>query len=348
MRMGVIGLNHPHAEGHMQALEGAPEIEQLLIWDPDPQRVQQAAKKWAKAEPIVSPDDLLADPYIPAMAIFVPDVEAGAWNLRAVQAGKWVYGDKPGAQTAAELAKIVEAAQQTGVHFCPCYANRVHPVALEIRQLLQKGAIGEILSFHCMWITSSVLVRGPESWLFHKAYSAGGILTWLGCHWLDMLRFLLACEVVEVAAMTATFTPEVDVEEVATVCLRLANGAVGMLRAGYLLPIWAENDDSDLQFQFEGTQGALTWHPHSQPPGYRLRTVNPEFARGSWGRRVLIDPAPSSSRPGYAGEFLAHFLRAVRGEGEAPATEEDAWQVMRIVEAAYASAQDGRSIRLDA
>ncbi len=347
MRMGVIGLNHPHAEGHMQALEGAPEIEQLLIWDPDPQRVRQATEKSTKAEPIASPDELLSDPYIPAIAIFVPDVEAGEWNLRAVQAGKWAYGDKPGAKTAAELRKIMEAAQQTGVHFCPCYANRVHPVALEIRQLLQKGAIGEILSFHCMWITASVRARGPESWLFHKAYSAGGILTWLGCHWLDMLRFFLAGEVVEVAAMTTTFTPEVDVEEVATVCLRLASGAIGMLRAGYLLPIWAENDESDLQFQFEGTQGALTWHPQSRPPGYRLRTVNPEFACGGWGRRVLIDPAPSSGRPGYAGEFLAQFLRAVRGEAEAPATEEEAWQVMRLIEAAYASAREGRSIRLD-
>lgn len=347
MKIGVIGVNHPHAGGHLQALEAAPEIERLLIWDEDPELAQKAVSNSAKAAMAGSADELMADPDIPALVILVKDSQAGALILRAIEAGKWVYGDKPGAQTAAELKRIVDAAQAMGVHFCPCYANRSQPLAREIADVLQRGAIGTIHSFQCAWITSDVLARGPESWLFHSEHSAGGILTWLGCHWLDLLRVMMGSEVVEVMAMTATQTPaDVDVEDVANVCLRFDNGAVGMLRAGYLLRVSGGYDNSDMHFQFEGSLGALTWYPKQKPAGYRLRSRNGEFVPTGWQRDIVVDPAPESSRKGYSGDFLAEFLAAVKGEAAPPATEVDAWQVLRVIEAAYESSREGRLVRL--
>jgi len=345
LTLGVIGVSHPHAGGHLQALEGAPEITRLLVWDEDPAAAARVAANSAKAEAVGSPDELLSDPNVPALVIMLRDSEAGAWNLRAIEAGKWVYGDKPGAQTAAELKRIVDAAAQHGVHFCPCYATRSQPIAREIGSVLQRGAIGDIVAFQATWITSDVLARGPENWLFHREHSAGGILTWLGCHWLDLLRFMMQSEVVEVAAMCATQTPaEIDVEDVANVCLRFANGAVGMLRAGYLLRASGGYDNSDLHFQFEGSQGALTWYPRGTPTGYRLRSRNADFVPSGWQRDIVIEPAPQSARAGYSADFLAEFLRAVQGEGDSPATAVDAWQVLRVIEAAYESSSQGRKV----
>ncbi|MCE5240030.1 Gfo/Idh/MocA family oxidoreductase [bacterium] len=347
LTLGVIGVNHPHAGGHLQALENAPEITRLLVWDEDPASAQRAAGNSAKAEVVASPDELLSDPGVPALAIMLKDSEAGAWNLRAIEAGKWVYGDKPGAQTAEQLKRIVDAAQQHGVHFCPCYSTRSQPLAREVGSVLQCGAIGDLYSFQCTWITSDVLARGPDNWLFHKEHSAGGILTWLGCHWLDLLRFLMRSEVVEVTAMCATQTPAaVDVEDVANVCLRFDNGAVGMLRAGYLLRASGGYDNSDMQFQFEGSQGALTWYPRAQPAGYRLRTRNTDFVPSGWQRDIVVDPAPQSARAGYSADFLAEFLAAVEGRGPLPASEVDAWQVLRVIEAAYRSSAEGRKVTL--
>jgi predicted dehydrogenase len=347
LTVGVIGVNHPHAAGHLQALEGAPEIERLLIWDDDPALAQHAVDNSCKARFAASAEEVLSDPHIPAVCILARDSEAGARNLHAIQAGKWVYGDKPGAHSAAELEAIVDAAQENGVHFCPCYASRALPLAREIAHLLQSGALGDLWSFQATWITSDVLARGPESWLFHRKHSAGGILSWLGCHWLDLLRFLMKSEVTEVAAMVATQTPaHVDVEDVANVCLRFENGAVGMLRAGYLLRVSGGYDNSDMQFQFEGSEGALTWYPRGTPHGYRLRTRNPEVAPVGWQRDVLVDASRPAARPGYSGDFLHEFLQAVQGQGEPPATEVDAWQVMRAIEAAYQSSKDGRRVTL--
>ena len=261
-------------------------------------------------------------------------------GVRVPAEGKLIY-------RGIDVQQIVDAAQRHGVHFCPCYSTRSQPLAREVGSVLQRGAIGDLYSFQCTWITSDVLARGPDNWLFHKQHSAGGILAWLGCHWLDLLRFLMRSEVVEVTAMCATQTPAaVDVEDVANVCLRFDNGAVGMLRAGYLLRASGGYDNSDMQFQFEGSQGALTWYPRAQPAGYRLRTRNTDFVPSGWQRDIVVEPAPQSARAGYSADFLAEFLAAVEGRGPLPASEVDAWQVLRVIEAAYRSSAEGRKVTL--
>lgn len=347
MTMGVIGVQHPHGMAHLLALEGAPEVERLLIWDEDREAARQALERLTKGELADSPETLIGNPDLPAVCVLLRDREAGAMTHAALQAGQWVYGDKPGAYTAAELASLVEAGKPHGVHFCPCYANRVLPITRELTALLQGGAIGRVWSFSCQWITSQVSLRGPENWLFHREQAPGGILTWLGSHWLDLLRVLLGCEVAEVTALTATQTEaDIDVEDVACLALRFTNGAVGALRAGYLLNPFPEYDNCDYNFQFEGSQGGLTWYPRAKPVGYRLRSSNPAYSPFGVARDIVIDPGSAPVRPGYAGEFLAAFLAAVEGRGEVPATEVDAWQVLKVIEAAYESAASGRKVCL--
>lgn len=340
MQLGVIGVNHPHSGGHLQAFEAAPEIERLLIWDADLAAAQAAVARSAKAELAPSLDSLFDHPDLPALGIFRRDSENGALNLRALEAGKWVYGDKPGAQTAAELERIVRAAEGSGVHFCPCYANRCLAKSFGLPELFRARAIGDLWSFNATWITSTIELRGLESWLFHREHSAGGILTWLACHWLDLLRFLFASEVTEVMAMVATQTDApVDVEDTAALLLKFESGAVGTVRAGYSLNPFPGYLDSDFHLQFEGSLGGITWLPRGPSATVIVRSQRPEYAQ--W-----RSPHPPESRAGYSGDFLAAFLRAVAGQGAPPATEVDAWKVMQIIEAAYRSSREGRAVSL--
>jgi predicted dehydrogenase len=340
LSMGVIGVDHPHAGGHLQAFEAAPEIERLLIWDADPELAQAAVDQSAKAELAPSEDALFDDPDLPALGIFVRDSEAGSLNLRAIEAGKWVYGDKPGGMSAAELERIVRAAERTGAHFCPCYAHRTFAASSGLTGLFRDRAIGDVWSFEAVWMTSSVALRGPDSWLFHREHSAGGILTWLACHWLDLLRHLFGCEVETVMAMVATKTDAaVDVEDTASLILRFQNGAIGTVRAGYSLDPFAGYLDSDLYMQCEGSEGSLTWLPPGDRSGLTLRSRKPEYS--NWTPPPLI-PSPKE----YGAEMFSGFVRAVQGGGEPPATEMDAWRVMQITEAAHESSATGLKINL--
>ncbi len=185
-----------------------------------------------------------------------------------------------------------------------------------------------------------MVLRGRDSWLFHRDHSAGGILTWLACHWLDLLRHLLGCEVESVMAMVATKThAAVDVEDTASLILRFGNGAIGTVRAGYSLDPFPGYLDSDLYLQFEGSDGSITWMPRGDRTGITLRSQ--KAAYGDW-----TPPPAGSTRDGYGGDMLAAFLQAVEVGGEPPATEVDAWRVMQIIEAAYASSATGRQVVL--
>ena len=65
----------------------------------------------------------------------------------------------------------------------------------------------------------------------------GGILLWLGCHYLDLLRFVLADDVRRVAALTGTRGGcDVEVEDTVALSLEWESGALGSFTAGYHLP----------------------------------------------------------------------------------------------------------------
>jgi predicted dehydrogenase len=60
---------------------------------------------------------------------------------------------------------------------------------------------------------------------------------------------------------------------------------------------------------------------------------------------MRFELAPSPAYLGVYGEqFVREFVRAVQGEGTVPASGEDALQVARVVDAAYAASESGRRI----
>ena len=62
------------------------------------------------------------------------------------------------------------------------------------------------------------------------------MLTWLGCHYIDLMRYMTGDEIVSVQAEIATRSVEkIDVEDVAVLSMRLKSGAVASLHVGYML-----------------------------------------------------------------------------------------------------------------
>ena len=92
----------------------------------------------------------------------------------------------------------------------------------------------------------------------------GGVLAWLGCHWLDALRFVTGEEIVRVQAELATTSGEsIDVEDTAAVSFRTSGGAVGSLHAGYLLAVGNPGYRAaghDIALILRGTLGATLLH----------------------------------------------------------------------------------------
>jgi predicted dehydrogenase len=324
----------------MAALDQIESVDGLLICDPDEQAARAQAEELNRGEYYAGDwQTMLDDDDLPILVVLANNRDAGLMTAEALERGKWVYADKPGAATVADMEQIVSAGEKSGAYYCPCYARRPFPETREIVRLVSGGAIGELWSFELLWATSQAHLRGTHNWLFDAEAAGGGIVYWLLCHWLDLLRLATEQRVTSVSAMTATMDAEVSVEDVACACLQLETGAIGTMRGGYLLDPFPGYDCADLMMSFEGSGGSLAYVPNGLSEWrIRLRSRAAGFEWAAEGAPVEVERPEKS---GYAPELLRDFLQAHADGTTPPATQHDALYVLKVAEAVYESARTG-------
>jgi predicted dehydrogenase len=218
--------------------------------------------------------------------------------------------------------------------------------------LVAQGVIGPLMSVEMRMITTQVGLRDPKSWLFSRTVTGGGILVWLGCHYIDMMRYVTGDEIISVSAEVGTRSGEdIDVEDVAALSVRFRSGAVGSLQAGYVMAFrnWGENKvpGNDIYEGFNGQLGRIFWNPTETPPRLHIESTVEEWRDAPiWEFDPTVAASPAFHNV-YGEEFMRGFIRATQGEGEAPASGRDALQVARIVDAAYESSRTGRRVDIE-
>ena len=251
LRVGVVGLAHYHVTGWVETLEGFDdELEIVALYDPDSERARTLAPTHRdpslraglgeryRAIPVETMlDDLIRGHDLDFALVTLPNADAPAAIERLAGAGIHLLVDKPAARTASEARRAFGAARDAGVRVVVGLTRRYSPAAREMRDLVAAGRIGKLISAEAIFAASSVLVRDPANPLFDPVTSGGGILSWLGVHDIDSLLWLNGEPVVEVSAMAGSVgAPGLAVEDVISVALRFAGGAVGTVHHAYALP----------------------------------------------------------------------------------------------------------------
>ena len=341
MNVALLGLRHPHSGALIAAMENMREIRRVFLWDRDPAAVARAAAlpRSRKARPVTADlDAVLASCDFAIVA--VRHHEAAALARRVLAAGRHLLAEKPVGLTAAEILPLQRAAAKAGLVAAVLYPRRAHPCALAMRRHVAEA--GPLLSLEARFLATQVRFRDPSSWLFRRREAGGGILLWLGCHYLDLLQHVSGDEITGVAACLATRSGEpIGVEDTAALALEFRSGAVGTFHAGYALAFsgsgYLNAGGYDAHLALNGRAGRIVWS--GVAPRLQL-----ELPSGRHTRSFRL--RETTSYAGAAGEvFIRRFLAAVRGRGAPPATLADAWRTARIIEAAEASARTGRRIR---
>lgn len=175
------------------------------------------------------------------------------------------------------------------------------------------------------------------------------MLAWLGCHWLDALRFVTGQEIVRVQAELATTSGEaIDVEDTAAITFRTDDGAIGSMHAGYLLAVGNPGYRAaghDIAMILRGTLGAIYYTAGRQEAPLLLESVAPGWSSAQR-RTFQFTPTPSPGYGGLAGlDFFRAFLAATPGE-PTPADAHDALRLLEVLDAAYSAAASGCAVDL--
>ena len=349
VEVGMISSPHPHAPMHVKTLEVLPEVTAIHLCgvaDEDTDALGEGATKVQSVT--TSVDELLARPEVAALVVCVRNDLCPNILHAAVAAGKPVLFEKPGALNAADLRAVADRADERGLTMSTFFQNRWNPAMRDAVEVCRSGALGRIMAVEARMVTSQVRYRNPGHWLFRKDTAGTGILSWLGCHYLDLLCHFLDDRVVEVAALVGQQNPEqIEVEDTACLVLRFSSGVLGTLHAGYHL-IGSEAGYSGAAYDtfigFRGTDGYLRLP--REMDGFTVHSLAPGWAAKGKQDRVF-EPAQSPAYGGVSGEeFLRAFLEASRTGAPGPAPIGAAVHVLEIIEAAIESSDTGRTVRI--
>ncbi len=348
----LLGLDNPHSIAHLKTLDQLPEVDRVQVWAESQRFIPDVEEAGSPKVDRVSTDlaSILAGGAHLAVASPRTDRSPGVC-IQALEAGHHVLAEKPIGATVEEIGRVVESARDHGRKLGVFYGRRYHPLVRQVREIIAQGLLGTLMSVELRMLTTQVRFRDPGYWLFKKRISGGGMLSWLGCHYVDKIRFITGEEIVAVSAEVATRSGEdIDVEDVAVLTFRLASGTVGTLHVGFVMALsgggYHNVGGYDTYVGVNGRRGRLHFSSAGTPERLKVETDHPDWSDAPW-REFEYTLSSSPAYGGVSGErFVQDFLKATWGEGTVPASGDDALQVARIVEAAYESSETGRRVQV--
>jgi len=346
--VGFLGLSHLHPRGYMTLFRALPEAAVVAAADGD-REVRENFVRDFGVRGYADWRELLEKERLDLAVIFLSHADCPEAAVASAERGMHVLVEKPMAASAAGARAMISAAEKAGVILSTPYVWRFHPVAQEMKRLIDEGVTGRVVGCEgrCAAGRLSRYIEGHAAWMLEKARSGGGPMLNLGVHWIDLYRWLLADEVVEVTGKNVRVNPQYDIEDNSFALLTFSRGTVLALDISYTVP------DSypfgrDLYLALRGAKGVLAWSPSFEGTRERLFVCSDcgEYATPS-GQQVEFN---LPRQPGYGGvmgyRFLAHLLDSLR-TGTPPAiTGCDGLKALEVVEAIYQSAASGRSVKL--
>jgi predicted dehydrogenase len=200
IRLAVIGAGSRGSTYVNYALEHPEELEIVGVAEPRDFHRESVASRHKIPIKNVTRDWhnwLSREKFADAIIIATPDALHAEPAIAFAELGYHLLLEKPMAPTESECRKIVEAVNRAGVKLAVCHVMRYTPYTRMLKQLLESGRIGEIVSVQHLepvgyWHQAHSFVRG--NW--RNESSSSSMLLQKSCHDLDWLRHVIGkpCE----------------------------------------------------------------------------------------------------------------------------------------------------------
>ncbi|HSW46860.1 MAG TPA: Gfo/Idh/MocA family oxidoreductase [Phycisphaerae bacterium] len=346
LQVGIVGLGHLHPRLYMPLFEALPTTKVVAAVEPDV-GLRDAFCRDFGVKGFGAVDEMLKARKPDVAAIFLPHADCPAAAEACARAGVHLMVEKPMAADSAGAERIVQAARQNKVKLTTGYCWRLHPVAGEFKRLIRSGAIGDPVGAEgrCAAGRLTRYIDGHSPWMLQKNRSGGGPMYNLGVHWIDLFRWMLEDEVVEVTGRNVKVNTQYDIEDNSFAHLKFSRGTVAALDISYTVP------DSfpygrDLYLSVRGTRGAISWAPayEGQKDELFVCSDHPDFG-GSPRRVQSFELAPVKGYSGIMGlEYVRGFAEAVLSDRQPVIAGEEGVAALKVVEAVYASDREGRRV----
>jgi predicted dehydrogenase len=150
-------------------------------------------------------------------------------TLAAIEAGKHVLVEKPGARNAAELEPVVAAARRASVTVKVGFNHRFHPAFIKAREIVNSGSLGPLMFIRGRYGHGGRLGMEKE-WRGDPKIAGGGEMLDQGVHLIDLSRCFLG-DFSEIQGQIATYFWNWSVEDNGFAMLTTSGGQIAWLHA---------------------------------------------------------------------------------------------------------------------
>jgi glucose-fructose oxidoreductase len=300
----------------------------------DPAKAHRVAAEHGLPESAIysyeSFDTIRDNPDVDIVYVCLPNSMHAEYVIRAARAGKHVMCEKPMAVSAVECLKMIAACKAANRKLMIGYRCHFEPFNLEAMRLARSGAAGKIRYVR----SEHGFIQGdPARWRLKRALSGGGSLMDMGVYSLQAARYMTGEEPIAVQALESTDRTDPrfhEVEDQIDWQLQFPSGTVAACKSMY-----SANQNRIIAV---GDKGRIELEPATRYDGNHMWT-------GRDGREHEISPPPGPGKTQFAGQ-LDHLAECVVSGREPIVSGEEGLRDMRIVEAIYRSAREGRRIQL--
>lgn len=192
IRWGIIGCGDVTEIKSGPALQLAPDSSLVAVMRRDGDKAKDYAYRHQVPRWYNTADALINDPDINAIYIATPPHVHENYALKALEAGKYVYVEKPMSLTVASCIRMKEATDTCNGKLVVAHYRRALPMFLSVKELLAAKKIGDPRSVRISLMlpdASQVVASTETNWRTSPEISGGGILYDLAPHQLDLLVY---------------------------------------------------------------------------------------------------------------------------------------------------------------
>lgn len=341
IKIGIIGAGSIVRYRHLPETKENENAEVGAVCDVVKERAAEMAALY-DCKAYTNYLELIEDKEIDAVIVAATNTTHAEMSMAALQGGKDVLCEKPMATSLQDARTMIETAQKTGRKLMIAHNQRLENANQVAKEIIQSGKLGKVLTFRSVFGHPGCeywAIDRENTWFFKKSITAMGCLGDLAIHKLDLIRWMLEDEYVEVSAFADTLSktyPDgtlIDVEDNATCILRTRNGATGTVIVSWTY----QKEDNSSTFYCEN--GVLHLYSH---PEYSV-IIDYDQERAEYHKTGKKSTNVEQVKSGIIDAFVECILQDT--EPSIPGIE--GYKALEIVLACIESSKTGKVVKLN-
>jgi predicted dehydrogenase len=342
IRIGIIGCGSIAEFRHAPEYAENPEAEIVAFYDPKTQRAEKLAGLYGGTV-VKDYKAIIEDKAIDAISDCSTNEMHHVITTQALNSGKHVLCEKPIAITLEGAQMMLDAAKKSGKILMIGHNQRLAAAHQKAREILQSGELGRVITF-----ATTFGHKGPEywsevksnaTWFFEQNKSVFGVAGDLGIHKIDLIRYLLNDDIIEVSGLVGSLDKKgadgkpIGVSDNMVCLLKTKKNIIGTLAVSWTY--YGPEDNSTTLYCEKGIMKLYADPTYS----VQISNIAGEETHYKVGK---IQTNDSQSNSGVIDSFIDSIINK-----KAPfISGEDGYKGLQVILAAIQSSETGKAVKI--